>query len=401
MSGHLFRNGSNQSFEYVAKLPADPNLWSATMDGNQILGLTQDFPQAYEIPATFVTPPLVQDDFESGPGPWQILPGSQFSIVQSGATHVWRQSDLAADAGAVYDAARTDQAVSAEITPTAFNGADRWVGLVSRYTDEQNFYYVTLRAGSDGTRLVLKRMLYGLWSNLATLPAGDTFSVRAGQRYRVTLQSVGNQHSVYIDGQLKLQAIDGTHRFGSGGVRMYRASADIDNVVVSPGPLTWLSNGGAQIFGGDWLASQQSPRAQQRSVAGDARLLYGVAMENSVSAARLTIDQFGTAGTPWVGLMSRYVDAGNYYYVTLRKSNELSLRKLTNGVITVLDTVALPVTTGAQYVVRFETVGDHLRVWVNDEIRIERGGAEVRAGLVGLATYRAGATFTTFDAYSP
>jgi hypothetical protein len=34
-------------------------------------------------------------------------------------------------------------------------------------------------------------------------------------------------------------------------------------------------------------------------------------------------------------------------------------------------------------------------------LKIERAGAEVRAGRVGLVTFRARATFTTYDAYSP
>ena len=34
--------------------------------------------------------------------------------------------------------------------------------------------------------------------------------------------------------------------------------------------------------------------------------------------------------------MVRYTDPSNYYYVTLRTSNELSLRKVVNGVFTEL-----------------------------------------------------------------
>jgi hypothetical protein len=40
--------------------------------------------------------------------------------------------------------------------------------------------------------------------------------------------------------------------------------------------------------------------------------------------------------------MVRYSDPSNYYYVSLRTSNELSLRKVVNGVITELARV--PVT---------------------------------------------------------
>ena len=40
--------------------------------------------------------------------------------------------------------------------------------------------------------------------------------------------------------------------------------------------------------------------------------------------------------------MTRDVDEDNYYYVTMRKTNELSLRKLTDGAITELGTVQFP-----------------------------------------------------------
>lgn len=123
--------------------------------------------------------------------------------------------------------------------------------------------------------------------------------------------------------------------------------------------------------------------------------------KTSLTSASVYVHEFGATGSPWVGLMARYVDANNYYYVTLRKSNELSLRKLTNGAISTLDTVTLPVTTQTEYRLGLDVVVDRLRVWVNDEIRIERTGAEVRAGQVGLMTYRARALVRTYEPFSP
>jgi hypothetical protein len=99
--------------------------------------------------------------------------------------------------------------------------------------------------------------------------------------------------------------------------------------------------------------------------------------------------------------MSRYVDSANYYYVTLRKSNELSLRRLTNGVVTVLGTVPLTVTPGTAYRVRMETVGDRLRVFVNDELKLERAGAQIVAGRTGVVMYRTRATVSTYALFSP
>jgi hypothetical protein len=303
----------------------------------------------------------------------------------------------------LYDLDLTEQTVTADITPTAFNGADRWVGLVTRYTDEQNYYYVTLRTGTGGNRIVLRRMLNGVWSNIGTSLSNEAFTLNAGQRYRVTLQSLGQFQQVLIDGVPRMLAYDDAHAHGKAGVRMYKASADIDNVIVSSGPLLQLSRfGGVHDIDGHWYENEFAPRAQQSVLpSGNSRLVYGPAIEDSLTTASVYVHEFGATGSPWVGLMARYIDANNYYYVTLRKSNELSLRKLTNGAITTLGTVILPVTTQTEYRLGLDVVGDRLRVWVNDEIRIERTGAEVRAGRVGLMTYRARALVNTYEPFSP
>lgn len=400
---YLFRRAEDGTFENVAKFAGRYGLSYATMDGGQVLAADQDYNWAFDVPGGTAMPRLWQDDFESASGPWQILPGSQFSIVQKGVTRAWRQSSLAGDAGALYDLDLTEQTVTADITPTAFNGADRWVGLVTRYTDEQNYYYVTLRTGAGGNRIALRRMQNGVWSDIGTSLSNEAFTLNAGQRYRVTLQSLGQFHQVLIDGTPRMLAYDSAHAHGKAGVRMYKASADIDNVIVSRGPVLQLSRfGGVHDVDAYWYVSGSSPRAQQFALPpGNARLVYGPAVEDSLASATVYVYEFGATGSPWVGLMARYVDENNYYYVTLRKSNELSLRKLTDGAITTLGTVILPVTTQTEYRLGLDVVGDRLRVWVNDEIRIERTGAEVRAGRVGLMTYRARALVRTYEPFSP
>jgi hypothetical protein len=60
----------------------------------------------------------------------------------------------------------------------------------------------------------------------------------------------------------------------------------------------------------------------------------------------------------------------------------------------------LTVTTGAPYRVRFETVGDRVRVFVNDELKIERSGVQIIAERTGVVTYRARATVSTYALFS-
>jgi hypothetical protein len=51
--------------------------------------------------------------------------------------------------------------------------------------------------------------------------------------------------------------------------------------------------------------------------------------------------------------------------------------------------------------VRLEAIGDRLRVYVNGVLQIERAGAEIVAGKVGVMTYRARASFHAYTAYEP
>jgi len=56
--------------------------------------------------------------------------------------------------------------------------------------------------------------------------------------------------------------------------------------------------------------------------------------------AHIRLDSFATPSGAWFGLLARYVDARNYYYLTVRSSNVLQIRKLVNGVTTQLKSVS-------------------------------------------------------------
>jgi hypothetical protein len=94
----------------------------------------------------------------------QVVPGSQFVQTSNGITQVYRQASLAGDAGAIHGADMIHQSIAADIRINAFNGEDRWVGLMTRYTDDANYYYITLR---DSNWLILKRMQDGVFTELA------------------------------------------------------------------------------------------------------------------------------------------------------------------------------------------------------------------------------------------
>ncbi|HEU4780288.1 MAG TPA: hypothetical protein VFS58_10455, partial [Steroidobacteraceae bacterium] len=398
-AAYLYRERADHTFEHLANLVGtrETSASVARVDGNRVISFTGDFGTQlleFNLPSSFAVPPLTQDDFEAGAAAqWSLLSGSQFAIANNGITRVYRQSSLAGDAGAIHATDMTNQSISADIRLNAVNGADRWVGLMTRYTDPSNQYYVTLR---DSNRIMLKRMLNGVFTVLGTADV----DVVPGQTYRIGLESTGSHHAVDIDGQRVIRAYDTELSHGQAGLRMYRAAADFDNVVLSPGPVSNLIYADPRTAGGNWTAISAWNFAQHLA-SGAARRTTGLPREDHVVQATIRVAQFAGGTTPWVGLIARYQDDGNYYYVTARKTNELSLRKLTNGAITVLGSVPMTVTPGTPFVLRLEAVGDRLRVYVNDVLRLERAGAEVIAGKVGVMTNRASVSFAQYTAYEP
>ena len=186
-------------------------------------------PHYFELPASFAQPSLFQETFATGNGlGWTSLPGSQFSVVQSGNSRVFRQASTVGDAGAVLDAYDwTNQSIQAEVKPTAVNGNNRWVGLATRRTDASDYYYVTLR--SSGI-IELKRMQGGVFVTIGSASVPWALN----RTYWLRLESIGTLHRVYVDGKLVLEARADALAHGRAALLSFRAAADFDNVIVSP-----------------------------------------------------------------------------------------------------------------------------------------------------------------------
>jgi hypothetical protein len=388
-----------------------------SVSGRGVLVGGQQGPYYFELPESFAQPALFQDTFASGSGAaWTSQQGSQFSVVQSGDTRVFRQSSTAGEAGAVLDAYDwTNQSIEADVKPTAVNGSDRWVGLATRRTDASNYYYVTLR--SSGI-IQLKRMQGGVFATIDSASVPWTLN----RTYRLRLESVGTLQRVYVDGSLVLEAWDDALSHGRAALLSYKTAADYDNVIVSPfltqtiyaasdgvlyepplpqpepwdyvgtGQWSWQSGGP-----GDVHFNQASTASVSRAVAGPEQVIN----TDQIVQTRVRPLAFNATGNPWFGVMARYIDANNYVYVTLRKSNIVSLRKLVNGGIVELGSAVLNVTPDTWYTVRLEAVGSSLRTFVNGRMVLEATDSQPVIGRVGLVTYRTAADFDDFRAVVP
>ena len=74
---------------------------------------------------------------------------------------------------------------------------------------------------------------------------------------------------------MTLWTFDTTHTHGRTGIRMYKAAADFDNVVVSPGPTTDQVYADRVATGGSWQEDATKTSLTQAVVAGTARRTTG------------------------------------------------------------------------------------------------------------------------------
>ena len=106
------------------------------------------------------------------------------------------------------------------------------------------------------------------------------------------------------------------------------------------------------------------------------------------------------ASTGWFGVMARYVDDGNYYYLKIA-NGEASLRKLVDGAIHELARVPFTPVVNTWHTLRLEAVGTSLRAYIGTRFLLEAVDSSHAEGKYGLVTYRASATFDDFIATQP
>jgi hypothetical protein len=363
----------------------------------------------FDVPASAAPPAYVNDFSSSDIAAFAQTPGSQFAHATAGANGLFRQSSLAGDAQASVPAVdwAVEQAVEADITPTAVDGADRWVGLAVRYADTNNHYYVTLR--SSGV-IELKRKVAGAYATLAS--AALPFSI--GARRHVQLVVHGSRLTVNVDGTQRLVATDDALTHGSVALLTYRARADFDNVYASPtAPLDLVTKDLTQVSsteppfwqsGGSWTPVE-GPGGEiigraQTSTDGDVAAITGSATDDQVVSTRVRLDAYGASGTgAWFGLFARWNEYDTYYYLTVRSTGRLEIRRRLDGQeIATLASVPFTAQPGRFYDLKFSVRGDQLQAYVDGVLVADAHDSWIPQGRCGLGMYRAAATFSRFEA---
>jgi hypothetical protein len=399
----VLQPNSSGGYDHVATLGEAYGQHSLNISGRRVVATGGGQVLVYDLPLSFTPTTATLHDFESGTQGWTALDG-QFAVAQRGATRVYRQSSLAGNAVAVNSADLKATLITADVRPTAFEGDTRWVGLMARYIDENNHYYVTIRGNNS---VSIRKKVNGVITDLRTYWP----PVEVGKNYRVSFEVVGNRLSYYLNGERIIDAYDPDNSLthGRAGVRTYRATADFDNVIITPVPLMELGGGPYfshisyfDIVDGSWTTGGIFG-LDQSSTSGYARILHGHSTDDQVIRVSARLNSIGpqTSGSHWIGAMVRYTDPSNYYYVTLRTSNEMSLRKVVDGVVTELDRSAFTMQLNQSYRLRIEAIGEKLVVYVNDQVRLQASDASHPQGRSGVLTYRAAASFSAYNAWQP
>ncbi|MFC4309022.1 FG-GAP repeat protein [Steroidobacter flavus] len=369
----------------------------------------------FEIPENVNTPDLQQDDFQDGDiRGWATTPGSLFAVANDGRSLVMRQTSVAGNAAAAWAQGMTlSQSIQADITPRAFDGADRWFGLFVRQTDANNYYYITARSGGG---VHLKRMLGGRFTTLgsASLP------VALNRTHRLRIEAVDDHVRVLVNERPVIRVRDSALTQGQPGVMMYKTRADYDNVIINTNPAyiafadnfevlryPWQTVAGQWErvnLNGSWVSRQSDVTGGARAVilGGGTGPLSPGTFGDQIVQANLRVTQF-SGPDRWVGLLARYLDDTNYHYVTLRNSGAVSIRRLVNGNIQTLASTSYPVTANVTYRVRFESVGTRLRAYINDALLLEATDPTLvpRITSAGVGMYKAAAYFDNFSVQQP
>lgn len=412
----IHRRGSSGSWSHAGNLVASDGAtlsWNS-IDQGRVLAATpyQTEPAAayvYELPSELERPALFQDDFEDGDATgWSTTPGSGFVVAPENASLVYRQTTTTGNAAALLQTASgDDQSIQVDVTPWTFNGPDRWFGLVVRYSDANNYYYVTARSGGG---VQLKRMLAGSYATLASAP----LPVAIGHRNRLRLEAIGDHVRVLVDDQPVIYVRDSSLSGGMPGLMTYKTTADFDNVVFNANPANVAHTDDFESsldqwdkVTGDWARgiANGSYVEHQSDLSGNAHAVISTALKidgDQIVRADLRPTQF-SGSDRWLGLLARYVDDSNYHYITIRSSGAIFLRKLVDGVVHTFATAPLDVDLNRTYRVRLESVGTRLRAYVDDELVVEAVDPSVptEPSTAGVAMYKTAADVDNFSLTQP
>ena len=177
-------------------------------------------------PVAFSPPAELNDDFESAPdNNWTPASGT-WSIVMDN-TKVYKQSAATGVSQSIAgNAAWADYSYQANIKPLTLPSGGSF-GLNFRYQDPNNYYTACFNANNT---IDIRRKI----NTAVTVLTSKAYTITPGTTYTVKVVANGDSFELWINGEMQLSASDSTFASGKIGLQTNTATAEFDNVSVTP-----------------------------------------------------------------------------------------------------------------------------------------------------------------------
>lgn len=154
------------------------------------------------------------------------------------------------------------------------------------------------------------------------------------------------------------------------------------------------NSSGWTTSGGTWSVATDASRVlRQSGTSSDARARAGSASwTNYTVAARVKPTAFNGSNR-FVALLARAQSNTSYYYLALRSSNVVELKKLVGGSSTTLASAPVTVTLNTFYTLSITVSGTSLSGRVNNGTPLTATDSQFGAGGIGVATFNASGSF--------
>jgi hypothetical protein len=419
---HAYALDPAGAFREAAVLFTTGNSLDVDISGTTIAAATEDelgrgAVQIFKLPTPLFAPDAIPNDFNAHDvSGFQQTVGSSFVLGGNRYNYIYRQPNTAGEAHSVLTATDWNSAqwTRALVRVNALNGADAWAGLAIRYVDADNFYAVVLH----GNTADLVRRLDGVTT---VLDSGTFYSVPANDWHHVRIGikdfTNGPLISVQIDEEVGFGATDSSLQHGRVALITRNARADYDDLYAAPTlELTTLSaderypQEGRPLtrIGGLWAPPDRNnigvwpPAWRQLAVDGLALALGATSTDFQQVKISARLDSWGAANpVPWFGVIARYVDSANYYYASVRGTNQLQIRKVVGGVTTVLAATSLTVAPGDFHDIELQALGNELHALVDGKLVATALDDDIKKGRYGYATYHTAASFSSLVVSQP
>ncbi len=274
---------------------------------------------------------------------------------------------------------------------------DGAIGLLFRYTDENNYYRFSMEKENFCRRLV--KNVGGTF----TLLWEDDLVYEIGRTYEVTIVAIGSTLRGYLDGVPMFVVEDSALVTGCIGLYCWANNdARFSNIQVYPADWAfndWLLNEPfdaliselwhfvdetGQPIPSNWEVSNGELRI---SVPSERLGIYALTGNSFWTNYRLTAE-IRTDGVGEVGLVFRYVDKNNYYSFCILKHRKgywyPRLSKMVNGAFQILLSGDPLDSIGQQFILTMDCIGSQFTGYFNGVPLITVDDSDLVAGQIGL-----------------